>query len=164
MPLYKADPSLERPFQRSVFAAVTYNLGPQTVCERHFDSANLAFGWCAVTALGRFDSEKGGHLILWELGLVVEFPAGSTIFLPSAVVSHSNVPIAQGETRYSFTQYAAGALFQWVESGFQMLKTQKKSLSTAQRMDLENKNKDRWNMGLGLFRRPGIVELPEFLG
>ena len=119
----------------------------------------MAFGWCAVTALGTFDSEKGGHLILWELGLVIEFPAGSTIFLPSAVVSHSNVPIAQDEIRYSFTQYAAGALFQWVESGFQTLKDQKKSLSAAQRKDLEDKNKERWNMGLGLFRLPGSVEV-----
>lgn len=112
----------------------------------------MAFGWCAVTALGQFDSQKGGHLILWELGLVIEFPAGSTIFLPSAVVSHSNVPVAQDETRYSFTQYAAGGLFQWVESGFQTLKSQKKSLPSEQRMDFENKNKERWNMGLGLFR------------
>lgn len=129
MPLYTADDTLQRPFEHSVFPAVTYNLGPQTVCERHFDFANLAFGWCAVAAIGRFNSEKGGHLILWELGLVIEFPAGSTIFLPSAVVSHSNVPISQHETRCSFTQYAAGALFQWVESGFQTLKNQKKLLS-----------------------------------
>ena len=160
MPLYKDDPTLQRPFERCIYPAVTYNLGPRTVCERHFDSANLAFGWCAVTALGQFDSQKGGHLILWELGLVIEFPAGSTIFLPSAVVSHSNVPVAQAETRYSFTQYAAGGLFQWVESGFQTLKSQKKSLSTEQRMDFENKRKERWNMGLGLFRCPGSTKLP----
>jgi hypothetical protein len=159
MPLYEGDSTLQRPFDRSIFPAVTYNLGPQTVCDRHFDSANLAFGWCSVTALGRFDSEKGGHLILWELGLVIEFPAGSTIFLPSAVVSHSNVPIAQDEIRYSFTQYAAGALFQWVESGFQLLKDLKKSLSTSQQKDFENRNKERWSIGLGLFRRSGSNEL-----
>ena len=35
MPLYKADDTLQWPFKRSVFPAVTYNLGPQTVCERH---------------------------------------------------------------------------------------------------------------------------------
>ena len=102
--------------------------------------------------------------MLRELGLVIEYPAGSTIVLPSAVVSHSNVPIAQDETRYSFTQYAAGALFQWVESGFQTLKNQKKSLSTTQRKDLEDKGKGRWDMGLGLFRRPGIIGLPDILG
>jgi hypothetical protein len=150
-PLYDDDDALQRPFNCSIYPAVAYNLGPQTVCKRHFDFANLAFGWCAVTAVGRFDAEKGGHLILWELGLVVEFPPGSTIFLPSAVVSHSNVPISQHETRCSFTQYAAGALFQWVESGFQTLKNWKKSLSTTQRIQFDEENKERWNMGVGLF-------------
>ncbi|KAJ7674277.1 hypothetical protein B0H14DRAFT_3537466 [Mycena olivaceomarginata] len=47
-------PNLRRPF-------------PKDVC-------NLPFGWCAVQSLGDFDAAKGGHLVLWDLQVVVEFP------------------------------------------------------------------------------------------
>ncbi|KAJ7727870.1 hypothetical protein B0H14DRAFT_3169419 [Mycena olivaceomarginata] len=43
---------------------------------------------------------------------------GSSIFIPSAIVRHSNVPIQSHETRSSFTQYTAGGLFRWVRNGF----------------------------------------------
>lgn len=74
---------------------------------------NVAFGWCAITALGNYDYTKGGHLILWDLGLVIEFPPGSTILIPSACVKHSNVSIGDDETRFSIVQYAAGEIFHW---------------------------------------------------
>ncbi|KAI0041140.1 hypothetical protein FA95DRAFT_1478318, partial [Auriscalpium vulgare] len=75
-------------------------------------------GWCAVTALGSYDHRCGGHLILWELGLVIEFPPGCTILLPSALITHGNTPIQENETRYSLTQYMAGALVRWHKYGF----------------------------------------------
>jgi hypothetical protein len=78
---------------------------------------NLPFGWCAVQSLGDFDAAKGGHLVLWDLQVVVEFPAGALILLPSATVSHSNVPVEGGEERISFTQFTAGGMFRWVENG-----------------------------------------------
>ena len=68
------DDALTRNFENSVFAACTFNFGPQTVCHRHRDHANLPFGWCAITALGNYDYKKGSHLVLWDLGLVIEFP------------------------------------------------------------------------------------------
>lgn len=83
----------------------------------HRDSQNYAGGWCAITALGNFDYTKGGHLILWTLGIALEFPAGSTIMIPSALIMHSNVPIGVHETRYSFTNYFAGQLLHWVDNG-----------------------------------------------
>lgn len=85
---------------------------------KHRDILNLPFGWCAVTALGKFDPTLGGHLILWDLGIAVEFPAGSTILIPSATLTHSNLPVQQGEIRMSFTQYASGGLFRFVHNGF----------------------------------------------
>jgi len=84
----------------------------------HKDHANLPYDWCAITALGSFDCTKGGHLIFWELGLVIQFPPGSTIFIPSASVTHSNTPIASGEKHFSMTQYTAGSIFRWVDHGF----------------------------------------------
>jgi len=59
------------------------------------DFGNLPYGWCAITSLGPFDPKRGGHLVLWDLQLVIEFPPGSTILIPSAVLQHSNIPIHQ---------------------------------------------------------------------
>ena len=151
--LYTNDPSLEKTFKSSVFSATTYNLGPHTVCFPHKDFGNLAFGLCAVTALGRFDPTKGGHLVLWELGLVIEFPPGSTILLPSATITHSNTSISKGETRYSFTQYAAGGLFRWVDQGFQKATDFLASRTPEQLEELEEQKKGRWSFGLSLLPR-----------
>ncbi|KAF9036136.1 hypothetical protein BJ165DRAFT_1316006, partial [Panaeolus papilionaceus] len=111
-------PDLERPFPLSVFSTTTYNLGPQVICTPHTDVANLPYGWCAIVALGNYDPRKGGHLVLWKCKLVVEFPPGSLILIPSAVITHSNTTLLPHETRYSFTQYSAGALFRWVDQEF----------------------------------------------
>ncbi|KAL0566486.1 hypothetical protein V5O48_015524 [Marasmius crinis-equi] len=122
-------------FERSVFAAATINFGPQTRTFKHCDVQNSPFGWCAVTALGDFDATLGGHLILWDLGLVIRFPAGSTILLPSATIAHSNIPVRDGETRTSFTQYSAGCLFCWVECGGRNLEQLKKKDRAAYRQN-----------------------------
>ncbi|PPQ88428.1 hypothetical protein CVT25_011544 [Psilocybe cyanescens] len=155
--LYRENPELKRPFLSSVFSAVTYNLGPHTACYRHRDSSNLPFGWCAVTSLGSFDYKKGGHLILWDCRLVIEFPPGATILLPSAVVVHSNVSISSEERRYSFVQYSAGALFRWVENNNQKAVDYYATLSSNQRDEQEQKNSERWKLGLSLLP---VVDLP----
>lgn len=108
-----------RNFPNSVWAAATFNLGPSTTCFKHRDALNLAFGWCSITSLGTFDHAKGGHLVLWDIRKAIQFPAGSTILIPSAAITHSNTTIQHGERRYSFTQYSAGGLFRWVDHGFQ---------------------------------------------
>ncbi|KAJ7683921.1 hypothetical protein B0H14DRAFT_3534871 [Mycena olivaceomarginata] len=48
-------PSLRPNFVGSIFAACTFNFGPRAICAAHLDFANLAWGWCAITALGNFD-------------------------------------------------------------------------------------------------------------
>nr|GAT44481.1 predicted protein [Mycena chlorophos] len=120
--LFNWDPRLRRIFKRgtSVFPSCTFNFGPQTVTVPHLDLLNLAWGWCFITAFGNFDPDKGGHLILWDLKRIIRFPPGATIAIPSALLRHSNVTIQQDETRYSFTQFAAGGLFRFVESGFRL--------------------------------------------
>lgn len=108
------DPSLEFPYQRHPFVGLTFNIGPKVCTKPHKDRHDLSWGWCAVTSLGSFDHTKGGHLVLWDLKLVVEFPAYSTIFIPSAILWHSNTAVGDGEQRSSVTQYNSGGLFRWV--------------------------------------------------
>ncbi|KAJ7349397.1 hypothetical protein DFH08DRAFT_614266, partial [Mycena albidolilacea] len=65
--LHEWNPSLKWNFAAdiSVFVAAMFNFGPRTVTFPHIDFANLAWGWCAITALGDFNPDKGSHLILW---------------------------------------------------------------------------------------------------
>lgn len=148
--LHENDPSLKRNFSSSIFASTTYNLGPKTVCHKHTDFANLPYGWCGVTAFGTYNPKKGGHIILWECGLVIEFPPGSTILIPSATVAHSNTTISDDEKRFSFTQYTAGALFRWVDNGFQKATVLKASLSAEEKEQHAARNRSRWMHGLSL--------------
>jgi hypothetical protein len=148
---------LKKPFN-SVFTAATYNLGPETVSVPHWDFANLPFGLCAITAIGNFNPTKGGHIVLKECKLVIEFPPGSTILIPSAIIEHSNVPIAKGEKRYSFTQYSAGGLFRWVDNGFKTSEAYKAGLDRKGKEALKERNTKRWNFGLGLLTRIPFVK------
>ncbi len=70
------DPELQRNFPNSIWSAARLQLRPRTVTRRHRDCANVPFGWCGVTSLGDFDPKQGGHLVLWTLKLVIEFPPG----------------------------------------------------------------------------------------
>ncbi|KAF9046181.1 hypothetical protein BJ165DRAFT_1345804 [Panaeolus papilionaceus] len=103
-----------RNFPGIAFACATLNLGPQVRTFKHRDSLNLPYGLCAIQSMGDFDPKLGGHLILWDLKLAIEFPPYSTILIPSACLTHSNTSVQEGECRLSFTQYSAGGLFRWV--------------------------------------------------
>lgn len=111
----------------------------------------MPFGWCAITVLGSFNAKKGGHLVLRELGLVIEFPAGSTFFIPLAVITHYNTPIGRNETRYSFTQYTAGSIFRYVEHGFQKDAEFYAGLSDEEIREEHEKAAKRWELGIGMF-------------
>ncbi|KAJ7918167.1 hypothetical protein B0H13DRAFT_1607608 [Mycena leptocephala] len=142
-------PHLRRPFTGSVFFGAAFNFGPNVWTFKHRDVLNLAFGWCAVQALGHFDHTKGGHLILWDLKLVVEFPAGALILLPSATVAHSNIPVQKEEERASFTQFSAGGIFRYLDNGGQTVQ-ELASADTVEYERLMELRAGRWEKGLGL--------------
>lgn len=145
------DATLVLNWTRSIFAAATFNFGPRTLCFRHTDSGNLPFGWCAITALGQFDYRRGGHLVLWDLKLVIDFPPGSTIMIPSAILRHSNTKIGRRERRYSFTQYTAGGIFRWVDYGIQSSEDYWASLNACEHAAATQKREERWRVGLAMF-------------
>jgi hypothetical protein len=144
------DPRLVRNYRSSVFASATVNFGPRTLCFKHRDAANLPFGLCAITALGSFDHKRGGHLVLWECRLVIEFPAGSTVLIPSAVISHCNTAIDARESRYSFTQYSAGSLFRWVQHRFKLDNEYYSGLTEEEVEEDKKRNASRWAEGLSM--------------
>jgi hypothetical protein len=108
--------------------------------------------------LGPFDPRQGGHLILWDLGLVIDFPPCATILIPSAIVQHSNTVIQPGEECYSFTHYAAGGLFHYVKNGLRLDKTFMKEATEAELKQREEDRQRRWSDGLSLFSKMSEFE------
>lgn len=149
--LLQHDCNLRRNFHNSVWPSTTVNFGSRTCCKQHKDFNDLPFGMCSIYGAGRYDSKEGGHLVLWEAGLVIEFPPGSTILIPSAILTHSNVPVPKGSTRYSVTQYTAGGLFRWVDHGFQSEESYWRSLTDEGCAEETQRMEGRATMGMGLF-------------
>ena len=121
----------------------------------HTDPGNLSWGRCVITSCGKFNADLGGHIVLWDLGLVVRFPPGSTIILPSALLTHSNVKIQPGEERFSLTQYTAGGLLRWVYNGFvsdkSLLARLRREGGAAEYAKWEGDRKARFEEGLQSF-------------
>ncbi|KAJ6498609.1 hypothetical protein DFH09DRAFT_925241, partial [Mycena vulgaris] len=152
--LFKHIPGLQHNFTNSIFPAVTFNLGPQSVTFDHVDYHNNPLGWCAITNGGDFDYKKSAQIYLDQIKVVVEFPSGASNLVPSAIIRHGNTPLAPGETRYSITQYAAGGLFRYVKYGF---KTAKQLLAQKggrqMKAALDGAPGERASWGLGLYSK-----------
>ncbi|KAJ2920035.1 hypothetical protein MD484_g256, partial [Candolleomyces efflorescens] len=150
-PLFEKLTHLRRIFDKSIFTSAAFNFGPNACTFSHRDCMNCPFGWCAIQSLGNFDHTLGGHLVLEDLKLLVEFPVGCTILIPSAVITHANTAIQPGETRASFTQYCAGGLFRFVDNGFQTQGQLQASVSEEEFRRRMEEKKTRWKKGLDLY-------------
>ena len=147
--LQQTQPYLCRNHPESIFPAASANFGSVVTFE-HMDFGNKANGICPIWCGGNFDYRRGGHLILRQLKLVIQFPPGSLILIPSATLKHGNVSIGQGETRVSFTQYAAGGLFRWVRYGFRTwAKLQAEDTDRAN--EEEARRETQWESAMDMF-------------
>lgn len=154
--LYRHSPEFHPPFPNSIFPSATVNLGRTVRCHRHRDVNNLSWGLCSVMALGRFNHKAGSHLILHEPRVVIEFPHGTHINFPSASITHSNTPTAAGGLRLSFTQYAAGPIFRFIQNGFRT-EDQLAEEDPIRFSQLECLKKTGWADGLAKFPIPADI-------
>lgn len=74
------------------------------------------------------------------------------MYVPSALVVHSNTPLADPEhkERASFTQYFPGAILRWVDNGFTMDK-ELRQRDLARFANLAAWKKGRLEEGLAMF-------------
>lgn len=109
---------------------------------------------CAIHALGRYDYKKGGHLILWDWKVVIEFLPGTTILIPSAAVAHGNTPLAdpENEERKSFTQYVPGGIVRWWSYGYRT-EEQVKEQDPEEWRRLKKAADERWKSAYGMFSK-----------
>lgn len=101
------------------FTGITVNFPNSTTKEPvytwdHRDCRDFWMMAQPIVSSGEYDHEIGGHLIVHELKLLIEFPPGCFIFLPSAILTHANVKVADHEKRSSFACYANANLFDYV--------------------------------------------------
>ncbi|KAG6834762.1 hypothetical protein H0H93_007570, partial [Arthromyces matolae] len=138
-----------RIFRKSVYPSAAFNMGGRVRTFVHRDVMNIPFGWCAITALGRFDPDKSAKLILWEPKLVVRFPHASTVQIPSATITHSNTGVTGIDLRLSVTQYAPGGLFRWIDNGGRT-EAELRKADPDLYADMQQAKANRWHFGLGL--------------
>ncbi|KAJ7661510.1 hypothetical protein DFH06DRAFT_988371, partial [Mycena polygramma] len=106
------------PSSSSVFSAVTFEFGgPHRQAPGGVPDRYEAGSWAILTALGKYGYMHGGHIILWDLGLVVSFPPGATILLPPSIIRYSFVKVRAGEHRYAVLQWAGAGIFRWYTNG-----------------------------------------------
>lgn len=146
-------PDLRSYFPKGVFAAFSVNMGPCSFSPPHMDADNCAYGWCPDTALGLFDPDKGGQLVLWDLRVVIRFPPGSTVLFPSALITHSTLPIQAHEERYAVLQFSSGGLFRWRNNGWCSDKSFLAHASAEQLREREAARVCRWKIDLQKFTR-----------
>lgn len=147
-------PRYDPPFHDTIFAAHSANRGPAAYAYMHEDFLNLGFGICAIQALGSFDPSQGGHLYFPQLGFATEFPPGSTILLPSAAITHGNVPVRKHEKRASLVHYSAAGLFRWVRYRFQTMKAAAIATPLLFARLHEERGEARLKEALGMFSTP----------
>ncbi|KAJ7042270.1 hypothetical protein C8F04DRAFT_946206, partial [Mycena alexandri] len=114
------------------------------------DFGDLSWGWHAITALGWFNPDLGGHLILWNLKFVICFALGATILIPSAIVCHSNLPIRAHKKHFSFVQYSARGLFRWIRNGFPTDEAFENT-ATEEKVECTKEAKTRWEKGVAMY-------------
>jgi hypothetical protein len=91
--------------------------------------------------------------------LAIQFPAGSTVLIPSGCMAHGNTPIGEGETRLSIAQYAAGGLLRWVAYGFRSAKSLLKTKASKRLKKVIDKGAgERWREGLAMFSTVGGLQ------
>ncbi|KAJ7794248.1 hypothetical protein B0H14DRAFT_2392650, partial [Mycena olivaceomarginata] len=142
----------------------TANLGPVSVSPPHTNTAKKADSMCLIAALGAFDPYQGGHLVCWDYNLLIHFPPGCSVLIPSALVTHSNTPIQAGEDRFSLIQYTAGALFCWVVNGFCSDRQWAASATPADLVHREEEHATRCRTALQKFAHWKDLKVKNFMG
>jgi hypothetical protein len=146
----------------NLFASYTENKPSHAFTVPHHDVMNLAFGWCAIVALGPFNAQLGGHFVLHDLKLIIPFPHGSCILIPSAFLWHSNVPIGKEDGHASLTFYMSGGLFCFIDNNFQTEQNLLASLDTYDHELHMIEKKNHAKMGALLYSTLDEILYPDY--
>lgn len=106
---------------------------------------------CFDVSDGTFKFREGGHLVLHEPQLIIRLPPGRIVLFPSAAITHQNISIGEGETRYSLTGYSSGSLWRFRAQGWQT-QAEWKSKNPEAEADHAARGEERWLRGCERFK------------
>lgn len=127
---------------RCPFFAMAANLGGMAVSGRHKDMKNLAAGICLIMVFGKFNHAQGGHLVLHEAKVILEVPNAAIVAIPSALLSHENIKILAGETRYVMVLFSSGGIYRYRDHGWMTDKAWEERFGEPPNLD-----EDIWTQG-----------------
>jgi hypothetical protein len=93
--------------------------GPQTISLKHTGSGNYFASSCHIHSGGSYNHKRNGHIFLFNLKLVVEFPAGSDILIPSGALAHGNTPFGWGRHTFPSPNTALEVCFTGFNAAFE---------------------------------------------
>ncbi|KAF9063512.1 hypothetical protein BDP27DRAFT_1232061 [Rhodocollybia butyracea] len=149
--IVNADGRIKPSFERCCYPACHFNLH-EAGALTHSNYWNWLFSMCSIFSGGPFDHRRGAHLIAWSLGLAVEFPSGSAVFLPSAAVPHANTSAAPLEHRHSLAFFLPAGLVCYYHNGYRSDKDFRELASPQQLKAWLDYRKDMWKQGLELLQ------------
>lgn len=102
--------------------------------------------------MGDFDGSAGGQLVLHEPRIVIRLYPGDIIFFPSACITHSNLPLPEGQTRRSIVLYMSGGLVRYDAQGFRTKSVWEASPNGLDEVKIhDERGPDRWKDGWALY-------------
>ncbi|KAJ7017743.1 hypothetical protein C8F04DRAFT_1278925 [Mycena alexandri] len=105
--------------QPTAFAEVEYRFHIEDSMPRARERATGgASGWDVITSLGNYDATEG-LLILWENNSVLAFPPGSTILLPTGLLTYSFTAVSEPASHMLIVQSLNPDLEYFVANGCQ---------------------------------------------
>jgi hypothetical protein len=131
----------------SIWTSLTLNAGPNAVTKPHRDAGNSSSGLCVVAAFGGYDHTLGGHVVLDDLKKAIEMRDGDVIAFPSALLTHSNTKVRDGEQRRSIVLWTCGQSVRYVDAGHRLLC----SLGGAEEKVERQRAFQAWEAGLSAF-------------
>ncbi|KAF9061988.1 hypothetical protein BDP27DRAFT_1337259 [Rhodocollybia butyracea] len=145
------NPNIKRSFQNCCYPACHFNLH-KAGAVIHCDFWNWLFSMCSIFNGGKFNHKGGGHFIAWSLGLAVEFPPGSSLYIPSAAIPHSNSSVAAHERRHSMAFFLPAGLVRYYHNGFRSDKEFRELANPKQLGAWVDYRKNMWKTGLELLQ------------
>ncbi|KAJ7082830.1 hypothetical protein C8R43DRAFT_886434, partial [Mycena crocata] len=104
------------PFKNSVFTTLEIDFrDAPALATKTRDSAFGTFE--AITSVGFYDHEGGGHIEFWDDQISVELAPGATIIFPAGSKRFSFLPVGRREKRYLVRQFCNAGVLRWLDKG-----------------------------------------------
>lgn len=71
----------------------------------------------AITVLGSYDHQKGGHIVFSDDDAMVELPVGATVLFPAGTKRYNFAAVGKNEQRFLFRQFCSAGVFRWIDKG-----------------------------------------------